>query len=240
MGSGRFRTFSDGLGIDVENTAQAAHFGTYASMVLSHRTDAYRSLSEDAAGRDVHASKPFQSVPWRIGLKTLKSGAPIDIGMSIRSVAVVGAGYVGLPVACMFASRGIATLAVDIDIARVDKINRGTSPIEGEEPGLTELISSAVKGGLLTATTDYGSISGADAIIVCVDTPIDEATRTPVLNVLRSAACSVGEHMKRGVLVSIESTLPPRTMQDVVTPILEQASGMKVGKDFLLVHCRSG
>jgi UDP-N-acetyl-D-mannosaminuronic acid dehydrogenase len=179
----------------------------------------------------------FQSVPASAGLKTLKSGVPVDGDMSIRSVAVVGAGYVGLPVACMFASRGIATLAVDIDTARVDKINCGISPIEGEEPGLAELISSAVKGGLLTATVDYGGIADADAIIVCVDTPIDEATRMPVLKILRSAASSAGEHMKRGALVSIESTLPPRTMQDVVIPILEQASGMKVGKDFLLVHC---
>ncbi|MDW5563814.1 MAG: nucleotide sugar dehydrogenase [Methanomassiliicoccus sp.] len=157
--------------------------------------------------------------------------------MSIRSVAVVGAGYVGLPVACMFASKGIPTLAVDIDSARVEKINRGISPIEGEEPGLAELISDAVKTGMLTATTDYGRISTADAIIVCVDTPIDEATRKPVLRILRSAARSVGEHMKRGALVSIESTLPPRTMQDVVMPILEEASGMGAGKDFLLVHC---
>ena len=157
--------------------------------------------------------------------------------MSIRSVAVVGAGYVGLPVACMFASKMVATLAVDIDAARVDKINRGISPIEGEEPGLPELISSAVKGGLLKATTDYSSISASDAIIVCVDTPIDESTRQPVLKILRSAVRSVGEHLKRGALVSIESTLPPRTMQDVVIPTLEDASGMKAGKDFLLVHC---
>jgi UDP-N-acetyl-D-mannosaminuronic acid dehydrogenase len=157
--------------------------------------------------------------------------------MSIRSVAVVGAGYVGLPVACMFASKGIATLAVDIDAARVDKINRGISPIEGDEPGLPELISNAVKGGLLNATTDYSSISASDAVIVCVDTPIDESTRQPVLKILRSATRSVGEHMKRGALVSIESTLPPRTMQDVVIPILEDASGMKAGRDFLLVHC---
>lgn len=157
--------------------------------------------------------------------------------MSIRSVAVVGAGYVGLPVACMFASKGIPTLAVDIDAARIDKINRGISPIEGEEPGLAELISGAVKGGLLTATTDYPRISAADAIIVCVDTPIDETTLRPVLKILRSAARSVGEHMRHGALVSIESTLPPRTMQDVVIPTLEEASGMKVGKDFRLVHC---
>lgn len=157
--------------------------------------------------------------------------------MSIRSVAVVGAGYVGLPVACMFASKGIPTLAVDIDAARVDKINRGVSPIEGEEPGLAQLISEAVKGGRLAATTDYARISSADAIIVCVDTPIDETTRRPVLKILRSATRSVGEHMRPGALVSIESTLPPRTMQDVVIPALEEASGMKVGRDFLLVHC---
>ncbi len=157
--------------------------------------------------------------------------------MSIRSVAIIGAGYVGLPVACMFASKGACTLAVDIDAERVDKINRGISPIEGEEPGLAELMSEAAGSGRLVATTDYARISAADAIIVCVDTPIDEATKRPVLDILRSAVSSVGKHMRHGALVSIESTLPPRTMQDLVIPIIEESSGMKTGRDFLLVHC---
>ena len=137
----------------------------------------------------------------------------------------------------MFASRGVTSLAVDIDEERVDKINQGISPIVGFEPGLGELIAEATKDGRLTATTDPTRLSGAEAIIVCVDTPIDERTKRPVLDILKKATRTVGENMRRGTLVSIESTLPPRTMQEVIIPILEDASGMKVGQDFRLVHC---
>ncbi len=157
--------------------------------------------------------------------------------MSLSSVAIVGAGYVGLPVACMFASKGVSTIALDIDEARVAKINRGVSPIVGDEPGLADMLSAAVGEGKLIATTDPRKLSSADALIVCVDTPIDERTRRPVLDILRAATRTLGENMRRGAVVSIESTLPPRTMEDVVIPILEDASKMKVGKDFLLVHC---
>lgn len=167
----------------------------------------------------------------------IKSGLLIDATMSPRSVAVVGAGYVGLPVACMFASRGVTSLAVDIDEERVAKINRGICPIVGDEPGLGELIAEATKDGRLTATTDATRLSEADAIIVCVDTPIDERTKKPMLDILKKATRTVGENMRNGTLVSIESTLPPRTMQEVIIPILESASGMRVGKDFRLVHC---
>lgn len=170
-------------------------------------------------------------------LKNIKMGMPLEPTMSPRSVAVVGAGYVGLPVACMFASKGITTVAVDIDEERVAKINRGVSPIVGDEPGLAELIAEATSSGHLAATTDPARLSAADAIVVCVDTPIDERTKKPVLDILRKATRTVGSNMRKGALVSIESTLPPRTMQDLVIPILEDASGMKAGRDYLLVHC---
>jgi len=157
--------------------------------------------------------------------------------MNWRAVAVVGAGYVGLPVACTFAANGIDTLAVDVVQERVDKINRGQCPIVGDEPGLADLLSAAVGKGKLTATTDPTRLSGAEAIIVCVDTPIDEGTKRPVLDALKGASRTVGANMRRGALVSIESTVPPRTMSDVVIPVLEEVSGMKAGSDFRLVHC---
>lgn len=157
--------------------------------------------------------------------------------MNWKSVAVVGAGYVGLPVACTFAASGLDTLAVDIVTERVEKINRGLCPILGDEPGLADMLSSAVRAGKLSATTDPSRIASADAVIVCVDTPIDEGTKQPVLDALKGAARTIGTNMKKGVLVSIESTVPPRTMSDVVIPIIEAASGGKVGLDFHLVHC---
>jgi UDP-N-acetyl-D-mannosaminuronic acid dehydrogenase len=157
--------------------------------------------------------------------------------MDWTSVAVVGAGYVGLPVACTFAANGLDTLAVDIVQDRVDKINRGQCPIVGDEPGLAELLASVVNKGKLVATTDSSRVSSCDAIVVCVDTPVDEATKRPLLDILKGAARTVGSNMRKGVLISIESTVPPRTMSDLVLPIIEEASGMKAGTDFSLVHC---
>jgi UDP-N-acetyl-D-mannosaminuronic acid dehydrogenase len=157
--------------------------------------------------------------------------------MKWKSAAVVGAGYVGLPVACTFASKGIKILAVDVVQERVDKINRGQCPIVGEEPGLPELLSSVIKEGRLIATTDSTKLSDAEAILVCVDTPIDPRTKQPNLSILKSAVRTIGTNMRKGALISIESTLPPRTMTDVVIPILENASSLKAGKDFHLIHC---
>lgn len=158
-------------------------------------------------------------------------------GMFNGIVAVVGVGYVGLPVACAFAGKGVRTIAIDIIPDRVRMINEGRCPILGDEPGLPELLSKVVKNGTLTATTDPLAIEEADAVIVCVDTPIDESTKAPRLDILLSAAGTVGDHIKNGALVSIESTLPPLTMKKQVIPMIESRKQMKAGTDFYIVHC---
>lgn len=157
--------------------------------------------------------------------------------MSQRTVAVVGAGYVGLPMACAFAGAGLKTYVIDVLPERVRIINEGKSPIQGDEPGLQELLARTVKDGTLVASTDATLISKADYIAVCVNTPIDEVTKQPKLEILRSAVRSIGQNMKWGVLVSIESTLPPLTMRNVVISLLEEQSEMKAGQDFFVAHC---
>ncbi|HIJ00118.1 MAG TPA: nucleotide sugar dehydrogenase, partial [Candidatus Methanomethylophilaceae archaeon] len=117
-----------------------------------------------------------------------------------------------------------------------EAVNRGDCPIGGKEPGLAELLRELVKKRMLIASTDFSSLADADLIVVCVDTPVDEEKR-PVLHSLRSAVSSIASNMKEGVLVSIESTIPPGTMQELVIPLLEEGSGMKAGKDFSVVHC---
>lgn len=158
--------------------------------------------------------------------------------MEIRpeKVAVVGIGYVGLPVACMFASKGFRTVGLDISQERVDMINRGVCPIGGEEPGLKELMERMVSTDMLTASVDYSSIHDADLIAVCVDTPVDDGKK-PVLRSIIASVTSIGRNMKKGATVSIESTIPPGTMIGTVIPILEKESGMRAGSDFHVLHC---
>ena len=156
--------------------------------------------------------------------------------MANEKVAVVGIGYVGLPLACILAESGFRTIGIDVDKNRVDLINAGTSPIAGDEPGLPALLKKVIADGSLKASVRPEDVGSSDAVFVCVDTPIGP-DKKPKLEVLRSAVTNVGRSMKKGVLVSIESTLPPGTMASVVIPILEKESELRAGKDFLICHC---
>ena len=151
--------------------------------------------------------------------------------------AIVGLGYVGVPVAASVAASGADVVGIDIDPKKVEAINHGRNPLRGKEPGLAELLKSQVESGRLKATTDYAAAETADVVVVAVETPIDPATHDPTYRALKAALGSVGPHLKKGALVSIESTLAPGTMAKVVRPALERASKMKAGRDFHLVHC---
>jgi UDP-N-acetyl-D-mannosaminuronic acid dehydrogenase len=156
--------------------------------------------------------------------------------MQGKTVAVVGLGYVGLPLACSFASTGLKTLGYDIVAAKVEKIDAGINPIEGDEPGLSELLTEVHQKGSLHASTDPASLKEADAIFVCVDSPVDE-DKTPNLKFLRSAVGTIAKYIKNGALLSIESTIPPGTMTGLVIPTIREERGLEPGRDYLLVHC---
>lgn len=150
---------------------------------------------------------------------------------------MVGLGYVGLPVAVSVAATGVHVVGVDIDAKKVGVINRGRNPLRGREPGLSGLIKAQVGAKRLQATTEYAAVRSADVVVVAVETPIDPVTHDPAYRALKAAVAGIGPHLKRGTLVSIESTLSPGTMEKVVRPALERGSGKKVGRDLLLVHC---
>ena len=156
--------------------------------------------------------------------------------MANEKVAVVGIGYVGLPLACVLAESGFKTVGIDVDKRRIDMINSGVCPIVGDEPGLPELLKKVIADGGFRASANPQDLGTSDAVFVCVDTPIGP-DKNPKLEILKSAVTTVSRSMKKGVLVSIESTLPPGTMTSIVIPILEKESGLRVGKDFLLCHC---
>jgi UDP-N-acetyl-D-mannosaminuronic acid dehydrogenase len=151
-------------------------------------------------------------------------------------LAVIGLGYVGLPVACEFARNGFEVLGVDVTRKRVDTINAGISPIVGREPGLQELVAEVTASDRLRATLDYGEIADRDVILICVETPIDEHN-VPQYEALRSALNSLGPVMKPGALVIVESTVAPGTMRDIVLPLLEASSGKRVNEGFYLGIC---
>lgn len=149
---------------------------------------------------------------------------------------MVGLGYVGLPLACSFASTGLRTIGYDIAAAKTERIDAGINPIEGDEPGLSGLLAEVHSKGLLHASTDPAALKDADAIFVCVDSPVDE-NKVPNLRFLRSAVGTIAKNMKKGALLSIESTIPPGTMENLVIPAVREDRGFIPGTDYLLVHC---
>jgi len=152
-------------------------------------------------------------------------------------VAVIGLGYVGVPLAAAAAATGADVMGIDIDSGKVESINAGRSPLRGREPGLNELVKATVSKRKFRASLDPAAGANADVVAICVETPIEPSTRDPSHKALKAAISSIGPHLKRGALVTIESTLAPGTMESVVRPALERASKMKVGRDLHLVHC---
>jgi len=151
-------------------------------------------------------------------------------------IAVIGLGYVGLPVACEFARVGFPVLGIDIIEDRIQKINRGISPIEGNEPGLDELLETVIRQGNLHASMDYKDLGDQDIILIDVETPVDE-DHQPKYSALRSVLKELGPVLKPGALVIIESTIAPLTMQDLVLPMLEESSGEALNAGFFLGNC---
>jgi len=144
-------------------------------------------------------------------------------------VAVLGMGYVGLPLAVVFAEAGFEVVGIDPIAEKVDLLNRGESYIL-DVP--TETVNQLVKAGKLSATTDFRAIQQAQAISICVPTPLSKFG-DPDLSFIASAVDSVSQNMHPGMVVVLESSTYPGTTREMVLPRLEQ-SGLKVGVDFYL------
>ena len=147
-----------------------------------------------------------------------------------RDVAIVGAGYVGVPLARTFADAGTSVLLVDVDPGRVARLNAGDSYIE-DVP--TDVLKPLVEAGLVAATTDYDELREVDAILVALPTPLSRQ-REPDLRILVSATEQIATRLRAGQLVVLESTTYPGTTREQVQPILERGSGLVAGKDFHL------
>ncbi len=144
-------------------------------------------------------------------------------------VAVIGCGYVGLPLAVSFARAGVHTTAIDLNADRVARIRRGESYIP-DVPA--EDLRRAVAEGRLAASADYAAIAEIDAAFICVPTPFTKM-KAPDISYIEAAARGVAAHLRPGMLVVLQSTTYPGTTEEVVQPILE-AAGLKAGRDFYL------
>src|SRR5437764_506715 len=144
-------------------------------------------------------------------------------------VAIIGAGYVGVPLAQVFADAGRTVALVDVEPEIVDALNRGESHIE-DVPSAQ--LKPHVDEGRISATLDYDVLRDADAILVALATPLTKQ-REPDLSIVLAAARGVAPRLRKGHLVVLESTTYPGTTREQVLPILEQ-TGLKVGEDFNL------
>jgi UDP-N-acetyl-D-glucosamine dehydrogenase len=144
-------------------------------------------------------------------------------------IAIIGAGYVGVPLAQVFADAGRRVVLVDVVQDRVDQLNRGDSYIE-DVP--SEVLGKLVDAGLISATTDYDILRDTDSILIALPTPLSRQ-REPDLSIVLSAARQVATRLRKGHLVVLESTTYPGTTREEILPILE-TSGLTVGEDFSL------
>lgn len=150
-----------------------------------------------------------------------------------KTLAVVGLGYVGLPLAVEAAGKGYMVTGLDINTELLRRIDQRRSPYANDsrfEAAITGLPASSLK-----TTANYADLESVSTIIICVPTPTEH--NVPDLSLVEAAVTSVAKHLRKGQLIVLESTVNPGVTRDIVLPILEKLSGFTVGSDFYLAHC---
>ncbi|MFZ5912442.1 MAG: nucleotide sugar dehydrogenase [Chloroflexota bacterium] len=145
-------------------------------------------------------------------------------------VAVLGLGYVGLPLAVVFGEAGFHVTGIDPDARKVDLLKKGISYIPDVK---TEVVERLVKSGHLAATTDFSALKEMDAVSICVPTPLRQ-TGDPDMSFINSATDEMAKYMHKGVVVVLQSTTYPGTTREVLLPRLGAECGLTVGEDWFL------
>ncbi|HTL16032.1 MAG TPA: nucleotide sugar dehydrogenase [Patescibacteria group bacterium] len=145
-------------------------------------------------------------------------------------IAIVGLGYVGLPLSFQFARSGITVLGLDIDTSKVDSLNQGKSYIKHIA---SESVAEIVRSGGFSASSDFSRIREVNAIIICVPTPLNK-NREPDISYILETGKSIGRYLQKGMLVVLESTTYPGTTDEDLREVLEIGSGLEAGRDFHL------
>lgn len=151
----------------------------------------------------------------------------------MRSVGVVGLGYVGLPLAVQAAAKGYKVIGIDLNPNLVDAVNDRQSPFVND-PRFEKALKGARK-DRLSAKTKFDDLKNVDNIIICVPTPTKN--NVPDMGFVLKAAKQIAAHLQPGQFIALESTVNPGVTREQVLPILESVSGLKVGQDFCLAHC---
>ncbi len=163
-------------------------------------------------------------------MDTIKQALLNKLEKRTARIGVVGIGYVGLPLAVVFAQAGFDVVGIDPDAEKVACINQGESYILDVE---SADVKALVAAGKLTASTDYGALKDVDAVSICVPTPLRK-TGDPDLSFIASASESLAPFLHPGMVVVLESSTYPGTTREMVLPALESVSGMTVCEDFFL------
>jgi len=146
------------------------------------------------------------------------------------TIAIVGLGYVGLPLSLQFARSGASVIGLDIDRAKVDALMAGRSYIKHIAP---ETIAAAVGNGSFRASTDFSDVRQVGAVIICVPTPLNK-NREPDISYIVDTGKAIAPHLQKGTLVVLESTTYPGTTDEDLREVLEAHTGLKAGTDFHL------
>jgi UDP-N-acetyl-D-mannosaminuronic acid dehydrogenase len=161
----------------------------------------------------------------------------------IKEIGVIGMGYVGIPAAALFADSPhfdrVYGFQRDSPSSgyKIAMLNRGKSPLRGEEPGLEDLLKKVVTAKKFQCTSDFSKIAGLDAVTLSIQTPfLNKDDLLPDFSALKDGIRHVGEHLTPGMLVVLESTITPGTTDGMARELLEQESGLVAGKDFALAH----
>ena len=147
-------------------------------------------------------------------------------------VGILGLGYVGLPLAAAFVKNGVRVLGFEVDASKVDAIKAGKSYIRHISD---ESVANLLETGRIDATIDFSRIPEADALLLCVPTPLDHDFQ-PDLTFVEKTCEAIAPRMRKGQLVVLESTTWPGTSEEVMVPILERLSGLKAHKDFAIAY----
>ena len=150
--------------------------------------------------------------------------------LTTNPVAIVGLGYVGLPLSLQFAKSGVTVIGLDIDPAKVEAISAGRTYIKHvPDAAIAELVNA----GTFSASIDFSRVREVDAVIICVPTPLNKH-REPDLSYVLDTGRAIAPYLQLGTLVALESTTYPGTTDEDLRVVLEQGSGLKAGTDFHL------
>ncbi|MDX1639933.1 MAG: NAD(P)-binding domain-containing protein, partial [Balneolaceae bacterium] len=152
------------------------------------------------------------------------------------TIGIIGLGYVGLPLMWTFHKNGMPVMGFDIDQDKIDCLKEGRPYIKHLGSDMMQTLAGSDRAD---ATADFDRLPEADALLLCVPTPLDDH-REPDMEYVEKTSLTVGDHLREGQLVILESTTYPGTTEELIIPILESKSGLTAGEDFYVAYSPDG